>query len=207
MVTLEKIIEEIEVLKGSTVKVFGQPTKLEEDFDDIYIDVIDVLYNLKSHEIDLRDYFEEDYNLGLINDDNADDIIDLFCEYGYINSNIYDSVDNTYNWNSPITHDIAYHIYKGEFFTFVTLMVHKYGDVRGNYTDEVVLKFDSVEEFYECLGENNTYKYFIVNDKEYSAYINIFADTYEIYDEDGDYVCAVGACDMEDLKKEVEMHL
>ncbi len=87
--------------------------------------------------------------------------------------------DNTYNCNANIDHDIDYRIvesaHDGVWFAF---MVHRYGDVRGNYTDWAVCKFDYVESIFE-LESVMQYKDII---GKYVADINIFTEGYEVYD-------------------------
>ena len=87
--------------------------------------------------------------------------------------------DNTYNHNANIDHDIDYRIvestHDGVWFAF---MVHRYGDVRGNYTDWAVCKFDYVESIFE-LESVMQYKNII---GKYVADINIFSEGYEVYD-------------------------
>lgn len=87
--------------------------------------------------------------------------------------------NNTYNHNANIDHDIDYRIvestHDGVWFAF---MVHRYGDVRGNYTDWAVCKFDYVESIFE-LESVMQYKNII---GKYVADINIFSEEYEVYD-------------------------
>lgn len=87
--------------------------------------------------------------------------------------------DNTYNCNANIDHDIDYRIvesaHDGVWFAF---MVHRYGDVRGNYTDWAVCKFNYVESIFE-LESVMQYKDII---GKYVADINIFTEGYEVYD-------------------------
>ena len=87
--------------------------------------------------------------------------------------------DNTYNSNANIDHDIDYRIVKSEHDgVWIALMVHRYGDVRGNYTDWAVCKFDSVYEFFEL---ESVMQYKTIG-QEYMADINIFSEGYNVYD-------------------------
>ena len=56
---------------------------------------------------------------------------------------------NSYNWTSPLTHDINYEVYGYDMSStvFIVIRVHKTGDIRGNYTDEIIVKFDSYDSF------------------------------------------------------------
>ena len=86
---------------------------------------------------------------------------------------------NTYNCSAKIDHDIEYRIIESAhdevWFAF---MVHRYGDVRGNYTDWAVCKFNYVESIFE-LESVIQYKDII---GKYVADINIFSEGYEVYD-------------------------
>ena len=84
--------------------------------------------------------------------------------------------NNTYNYSANIDHDIDYRIvesgHDGVWFAF---MVHRYGDVRGNYTDWAVCKFDNLYELWELESIRQS-KNFDDGDKieRYTADINIF---------------------------------
>ena len=94
--------------------------------------------------------------------------------------------DNTYNHGANIDHDIDYRIvesaHDGVWFAF---MVHRYGDVRGNYTDWAVCQFDNLYELWE-LESICQCKNFSDGDKfeRYTADINIFDECYNVYDND-----------------------
>ena len=62
----------------------------------------------------------------------------------------------------------------------VELKVHRYGDVRCNYTEECYLNFQNDYEFYEVLSEIGKQLLVIKNDKQYYIRINIFSDCPEI---------------------------
>ena len=62
----------------------------------------------------------------------------------------------------------------------VELKVHRYGDVRCNYTEECYLNFQNDFEFYEVLSEIGKQLLVIKNDKQYYIRINIFSDCPEI---------------------------
>jgi hypothetical protein len=136
-------------------------------------EVIPFLEELKNYEVDMsqdeikdmisswdKNWHEESYSL----------------KYG----NEY-WANNTYNINANIDHDIDYRIAKadddGVWFAF---MVHRFGDVRGNYTDWAICKFDYVEEIFE-LDSVIQCKYF---GEHYVADVNIFSETYNVYDTD-----------------------
>lgn len=204
MMTIEKTIEEIKELRGAVVKVFGQPHVMPEKIDTATIDIVDVLESLVDYQIDINDYL--DYNDDdteetsiLSNDMNADDIINTLMRYGYIDK--MTKADNSYNWGSPVSNDFDFKIYEGGYCkTYVELSVHRYGDVRCNYTDSVVLEFDSDYEFYELLLESN--KYIDVQlpcGLAFNIEVDIFHDTVEVYDTDGNYICEAYGWNLDDI--------
>ena len=87
--------------------------------------------------------------------------------------------NNTYNCNANIDHNIDYRIAKSTHDSvLIAFMVHRYGDVRANYTDWAVCKFDYVESIFEL---ESVMQYKDIIDK-YVADINIFTEGYEVYD-------------------------
>lgn len=151
----DDMIREIKNLKGAEVRIFGQKTTLEEKNNNYVVNVIDLLKNLKLYEADLkilckqngikigRDDFDverDDINEELINilQDRK-----IFIEEG--------NGDNTYNHNGRINHDFTWRTYycKSNKCYYTAISVHLYGDVRGNYTDTVVYKFEYDTEFVE----------------------------------------------------------
>ena len=66
------------------------------------------------------------------------DVDDEFINYILENS---DNRWNTYNWNANIDHEIDGAEMDIDGYHYIALMVHRYGDVRWNYTDRFVVRF------------------------------------------------------------------
>lgn len=136
-------------------------------------EVIPFLEELKDYEVDMSQ-------------DEIKDMINSWDKnwheesYSLNHGNEY-WADNTYNINANIDHDIDYRIAKsdddGVWFAF---MVHRFGDVRGNYTDWAICKFDYFEDIFE-LDSVMQCKYF---GEHYVADINIFSEMYNVYNTD-----------------------
>lgn len=171
---LGKIKKDILKLRGKTVNVFGQPCTIEKGCGQFTIDIVNVIDALKPYEVNTR---------------NAGVFIDRLIESGLIDCNC--KSDNTYNFGAPVSNDMYYHIYnkKNNNGCYIVISIHRYGDVRGNYTDEAVLLFNSVDEFYEVLYDCNIYTSIDVDGKTYSVDVNFFSDTLEVYDDTGAYIC------------------
>ena len=137
-----------------------------------HIQVIDVLNELKPFEV------SKAYKERVLNDIEKDENEDF---YKLITGN------NTYNWNAFIDHDINFYIYEFNNNIYVVLKVHRYGDIRGNYTDEAVLIFNDTNEFYEVLSSGDTYNYFFKLSSGVTLYydLNIFSSVIRVYDENG----------------------
>lgn len=208
IITINEVKREIEELRGQTVRIFGQPTKLPSEVEDVEIDVLDVLEDLKFYEIEpiIYEYDSEldEYVEAIENDvwqylDKVDEL-DGIKEVRH---------DNSYNWNSPISNDIDYIMYEnlstGQYL--VLLKVHRYGDVRVNYTDYTLLKFDEEYEFYEVISNCNRHVNITVDDNEYSVYINILSEELSVYNMDtGNEFYVYGYYDMEGLRDEIRRY-
>lgn len=210
MTTITNLINEMEALKGASVHIFEQPTKLSDEINETDIDIIDVLKSLEEYEINQDEflYWEDDKEEDVNILDMNDDIIESLFEHGYIESNIYDKGDNSYNWMSPVNHDFNFYTYKAtDGGIYVLFKVHEYGDVRTNYTDDVLLYFNDEYIFYETLSENNKYIAVEIDGNIYDIYINIFSDSFEIYTCEGEYLFTVCGCDMEEIAEKIKKEL
>ena len=188
-----KAINDLLQLRGATVKYFGQPVTLPNTVDALEIDTINILKDMEEYELDWYDftYYTEDEDGNEIEVDifegceTGEQILDALEEYGYI-EDTYFAADNSYNWSAPVSNDFDFKLYK-DFVSdgvFVDFSVHRFGDVRGNYTDSVIYHFDSIVEFDELLLNCNKY----VQIGNYEVCVGIFNDGFEVYDEGGNYI-------------------
>lgn len=185
MNNINTIINDIKDLRGKEVTIFGTKGIMGEP--NLYeIDVIDVLESLRSFEVDglitiynaELDYCEDEYT------EDAEEYL------GYLES-VYGIKElhgtNTYNWMANISNHINYNIYDcGNGKTYVELRVHRYGDIRCNYTETCLLEFDDEYEFNECLYECNKYVSVTIDNKEYGLDISFFSEGIEVYDIEND---------------------
>ena len=199
---LTVVMEDLKELRGKEVKVFGQPTKLFDTIEehDGIIDILDVLNHIKEYEFTSieEDVYDED---GYYLDTNTTEFTDVDVFYDWLDQYEYEEVksDNSYNWGSPLSNDINFTIYHNITLDeyYVTMSIHRYGDVRCNYTDEFILKYDNEEDFYDSLYDCN--KYWSYTDEDgvvWSCDIDIFRDTFYISVENSfnygdDYTCDI----------------
>jgi len=132
-------------LKG-TKTIFGTyDSSNMKETKNLDMSVLDVVRALASYEIDFKALYGVDF----------DDAIYEDAQGNYLSMDTDENCDNSYNWNSQIV--FAFNSVKvvdkhGYTREYVAVMFHRYGDVRGNYTDYMVLAM-SLEEFYEILLE------------------------------------------------------
>ena len=189
-----KTINELMQLRGATVKYWGDTATLPNTAGDLEIDTINILKDMEEYELDWYDfrYYTEDEDGNEIEVDifegceTGEEILDVLEEYGYI-EDTYFAADNSYNWSAPVSNDFDFKVYRDSLSggVFVDFSVHRFGDVRGNYTDSVIYRFDSADEFYELLLNCNKY----VQIGNYGVCVDIFNDGFEVYDEAGNYIC------------------
>ena len=208
MTMTRKAINDLLQLRGATVKYFGEAVTLPNTVDDLEIDIINILEDMEEYELDWYDfrYYTEDEDGNEIDVDifegceTGEQILDVLEEYGYI-EDTYFAADNSYNWSAPVSNDFDFKVYR-DFVSdgvFVDFMVHRFGDVRGNYTDSVIYHFDSVDEFYELLLNCSKY----VQIGNYGVCVDLFNDGFEVYDEAGNYICTAYG-DYDDVVKTIQ---
>lgn len=175
---LNNIIADLKNLEGKLVGKGGYFEKIYTNkVDDTTISILDVLENLKPYELE---YFEW-YNV--VGDVYEEVTFEEFCEVEEYNEI---KADNSYNWNSPISNHFNYRIYKSDLYEeiIVEFRVHRFGDVRWNYTESAYFRFDNEYEFSEVLFECDKYFTIEKNNKTYDIEINIFSDCPRIYIEE-----------------------
>lgn len=129
-------------------------------------------------------------------------------EVGWPNSRIERFVDenegnNTSNWGANINHDICYYWKEGS--PVIVMMIHRTGDIRGNYTDWFVVESDdSFEHPLEWLYEFDSSSQHKCFGGHYVADIDLFREGYSVYDSEkretiGDYY----ELGVEDLLEEI----
>ena len=193
MTMTRKAIDELKQLRGATVKYFGETVTLPNTIGDLEIDTINILEDMEEYELDWYDFAccTEDEDGNEIEVDifegceTAEQILDVLEEYGYI-EDTYFAADNSYNWSAPVSNDFDFKLYKDSVSggVFVDFSVHRFGDVRGNYTNSIIYHFDSIVEFDELLLNCNKY----VQIGNYEVVVDITNDGFEVFDDAGNYI-------------------
>lgn len=176
MTRLDAVIEDIkEVNKTCGAWIYDADGNIKDDA--IYGSVLPLLYELKDYEVE-----------------STEESIDWIVE----NAN---RRWNTYNWNANIDHDIDVAELELDGYTYMAIMVHRWGDVRANYTDRFLVKFDDCYEWSEL---ESIMQYKTICDGRYFININIMTECYNVWDNEKEV--SVGEFyefEVEDLLKEI----
>lgn len=115
--------------------------------------------------------------------------------------------DNTYNHSGNVQNDFQWHTIKLNDDTYIVLLAfHIGGDIRGNYTDYVVLEFDYEVGFEEFMGGEISWENGLTFDldifgKTFEITPMAFDECVEVYDrEKDDYVYGVWGNDDESVR-------
>ena len=180
MTRLDAVIEDIkEVNKACGAWIYDADGNIKDDA--IYGSVLPLLYELKDYEVE-----------------STEESIDWIVE----NAN---RRWNTYNWNANIDHDIDVAEVKINGYTYMAIMVHRYGDVRANYTDRFLVRFDNEYEWFEL---NSRVQCKEIANGRYYVDIDIMAECYNVWDNEKEV--SVGEfCELEveDLLKEINSEI
>lgn len=142
------------------------------------ISVLDIIRALQPYEIDFKGLYKINY----------DDIIYNDKEGNYYSLELDVKSDNSYNWDSQVVFD--FNIIKltdnwGIEHEYITIKFHRYGDVRGNYTDYMVLNMN-LEQFYEVLMDSTrVYCTVTINNADYELTTDCLKEAclFDIYSE------------------------
>ncbi len=177
MTRLDAVIKDIkEVNKECKAWIYEPNGEIKDDV--ICGNVLELLYELKDYEIE-----------------TTGKSIDWIVEHAAHRW-------NTYNWNANIDHDIDVAELGINGYTYMAIMVHRYGDVRANYTDRFLVRFDDETEWFEL---ESRMQYKTIADGKYCCDIDIMAECYNVWDWDND--TSIGEfceTEVEDLLNEVE---
>ena len=160
MTRLDEVIKDIEnVNKERHAWIYDANGNIRDDV--ICGNVLDLLYELKDYEIDTTE---------------------KSIDWIVVKANRH---WNTYNWNANIDHHIDVAEMEINGYTYMAIMVHRYGDVRANYTDRFLVRFDDDTEWFE-LESRMQYKTFgydkSLSENRYCADIDIFSECYNVWD-------------------------
>lgn len=197
---LESLQDTIDYLSNVT-DIFSTDNCTESIIEELEAQKEELEAHLDSYREELEEA-QEDYQEEEL--DDTDEYLEWLDElYGLKEI----TCGNSYNWLGNVSHHFNYRVYEnGNGCYYVELRAHRYGDVRCNYTDTAVYKFEHDCEFWEKLYEANHYETVEIDDEEYEIEVNSMRDTYEVY-QDGEYICEVSGCDIEEITEKIKEYL
>ena len=174
--TIENLRSELSSLYDGKKRGTGYFVTTFEDIkeNELSISIFDVLDSLEAFEITEKDIYnsdEEEYE-----EMDIEEYWDKGTDEGWLTECC---ADNTYNWNSPISHHINFEIYHNldEGNYIVRFRVHcGYCDVRVGYSDWCYLECSSDYDFLETLMECSKWIEVELNDKQYCISIDVMSD-------------------------------
>lgn len=176
MTKLDVVIKDIkEVNKMGNAWIYDADGNIKDDV--ICGSVLPLLYELKDYEVE-----------------STEESIDWIVENA-------DRHWNTYNWKANIDHDIDVAEMHLNGDTYMAIMVHRYGDIRGNYTDRFLVKFDNEYNWFEF---NSRVQCKEIANGRYYVDIDIMSECYNVWD--NEECVTVGEfyeIEVEDLLKEI----
>ena len=180
MTKLDAVIKDIEAVnKIGYAWIYDADGNIKDDV--ICGNVLPLLYELKDYEIE-----------------STEESIDCIVKNA-------DRHWNTYNWNANIDHDIDVAEIHLNGDTYMAIMVHRYGDIRANYTDRFVVKFDDCYEWSEL---ESIMQYKAICDGRYYIDINIMSETYNVWDNEKEVnVGEFSELEVEDLLNEINSEI
>ena len=194
------IIRDLKHLKGNKVFNYYTVDRNAQRSKNLEIGALSIVEALKPYEINFKALYKVDYDAVVYDDAQGNyDLIELDI-----------TANNSYNWNAQVVfnyNEIRVTDRYGYEHNYITVKFHRYGDVRGNYTDYMVLDM-SLQEFYEVLQESTqVYCDIDVKGVTYSISTDIFKEAcvFDIYstelDEYDQYLDIDNLRNKKDIKK------
>ena len=180
MTRLNAIIEDLEAVnKACGVWIYDADGNIKDNV--ICGNVLPLLYELKDYEIE-----------------TTEESIDWFVKNA-------DRRWNTYNWNANIDHDIDVAEMYLNGYTYMAIMVHRYGDMRANYTDRFLVRFDNEYDWFEF---ESRIQCKTICDGRYCVDIDIMTECYNVWDSEEE-VTVGEFCEIEvkDLLNEINKEI
>lgn len=171
----------------------------KDDEVNFCLDTIELLKGLKDYEEEIPKVMYDSASP----DDWSNGIDEYLMTFKGINYDDGQS-DNTYNWSACLTHDLEMTAYDTEEGYFLKASAHRAGDVRGNYTTEFLLKFNSREDYYEAIYEvsSELANEVTVDGRVFTIKPSFFSEYVDIYEQDTDNVWEDVYCTcIEELKE------
>jgi hypothetical protein len=174
-----KAVDEVNAAKGIVYTTYPYMPK-----------AIDILESLKSLEV--NDYKREAI-LKAFEDEESD------CK-------VIDS-RNSYNWSGNVDHHLQWYVIQVYERKYMILSFHRYGDVRGNYTNKVVLNHHDIDEedFYNAIIESDKHDTLEVDGVAYNFQVSAMNEGVEVFEDGGNsFTIYPDGLTLEDIAKAIK---
>jgi hypothetical protein len=113
---------------------------------------------------------------------------------------------NSYNWGGNIDHHMQWYVVKVHNRNYMILSFHRFGDVRCNYTDEVVLSYDDLDrdDFHEAIYNSDKRGSVEVDGKVYNFEVNAMYDYVTVSNDLGSIEVCPDGLTLEDITKAIK---
>ena len=171
--TIENLKKEFREMIGKEVGYgYFRHTESDVEENELTISIFDVLDSLEAFEITKKEMYdnkEEEYF-----EYDIEEYFEKGLDEGWL---VEKCSDNSYNWNSPMSHHINFEIYYNDEGSYIVrFRIHRYGDVRCNYSDWCYLEFSWENEFLEALMECSKWIDVEMDGKQYYVTIEVLSD-------------------------------
>lgn len=165
----------------------------------MWVDVLDILEAIKDREVDPAIF-------GVTKEQLRERCLeDILADMGWHVSR----GDNTYNWGSPISNDIVFHsAYPPGTYNrsdelsedeYLIIRVHRWGDVRGNYSRDIMLRDNFFNWIYNEDDIFSGSRLLVVDGHEYVVDFDIFSEEIRVWDpENSEDVGSIYTTDIDD---------
>ena len=183
MLKAKRILNDLKHNLKGTKRVFNyyDVEHNERESKNLSISNLDIIRALAPYEIDFKKLYNVDFD-DVIYEDKEGNYISLDTDYK-------NTANNSYNWSSQVVFNYqqiqVINKYDYE-HVYIAINFHRYGDVRGNYTDYMVLDMN-MDEFYEVVADaSRVYAKVNINNVDYELYTDCFKEgcLFDIYSND-----------------------
>ena len=185
MLKAKRILNDLKHNLKGTKRVFGyyDVEHNERESKNLSISNLDIIRALAPYEIDFKKLYNVDF----------DDVIyeDKEGNYFSLDTDYKNTANNSYNWSSQVVFNYQQIQVINEYdeeHVYIAIKFHRFGDVRGNYTDYMVLDM-SMDDFYEVIMEaTRVYTTVTIKDVDYEITTDCFKEgcLFDIYSSDSD---------------------
>lgn len=182
---------------------------------------LDIIRALAPYEIDFKKLYGYDFEDVIYNYDAMeliDELGNINLKHGYYISedNLNADAGNSYNWASQVVFDFGTVKVQHEYDLtkeYTIIKFHRYGDVRGNYTDYMVLDINKDLFYQEVMEATSIYCTIEVNNNTYDISTDCFNEgcIFRVYsndmDDDHAYLNIDNLRSKKDIKKALREYL